>query len=228
MSIVLTILAVLGIVLGSLLALLLLVPVHLRAAGVLSADDLWGQAIGRWGWGAIHLCADTDDGVVFRLFGFRIDWRPSPDDEKKRRKKDERQEKKQNKKQKRRDEGQPGQARAVWRSRRALLRMVGRLLGTLHLRLWVEGVIGLGEPDRTVALDQCLQQIDARTGPGLDLDIWCDFHEPMVDLEAVFTARVWLIETLVGAIGLLLQRETRTAIRALRGKAPARPAQGVV
>lgn len=112
-----------------------------------------------------------------------------------------------------------GSARAAARFRSGarktttLLRMGARLVRTFHLRLWLRGRVGTGDPAATAALAALTRAAGALPGVGLEVEV--DWLEEVLEVEGEGSARVWAPELLAVAGLLLARRENRAAVRAL-------------
>ena len=198
MELALTILAWLGLVLGSLLALLLLVPLDARAEGRIADGELDGRARVRWGGGFLSVRFGPK-GAALHLLGLRVLRLRGGGPEKPR---DE-------------DEGKPGRHRPAgwyWRHRRTLWRAGLRLLRTAHPRGRIHGRVGLGDPADDAALCAVLSGAAGRW-PRLELDVDCDWVEEVVELEGSVRAIVWPLGL---AVVLLVVRFSGDVRRALR------------
>lgn len=109
--------------------------------------------------------------------------------------------------------GDGGGLRAVLDHRRTLLRMLARFARALHLRLRVNGTLGLDDPAHTAALAAALAQLGRV--PGVVLEVELDWLEEAVEGEAEASARVWVPELLAVAAALWMRRANRVAVRAL-------------
>ena len=104
-------------------------------------------------------------------------------------------------------------ARSGARSMGTLLRLAARLARTLHLRLWLRGRVGTGDPGDTAALAGLVRA--ARELPGVDAELEVDWLDEVLEVEGEGSARVWAPELLAVAGLLLARRENRAAVWAL-------------
>ncbi len=193
--------AILGLVL-----VLLLVPFGAYAEG--SAQDLEFEGAFRvwWGFGLVQVRAGAGEAPHLRLAGVRVKTLGDDDDE------DDEPKKKKDKK-KRRKRG-PG-ARWFLEHRGTLLRAVYRLLGSFRLEGRISGSLGTGDPADTAALFGALQMVNARTAL-LRLDVRPRYVDEGWDLEGSVRFGAWPMRTVVAALGLLLRRDVRRAMKAAR------------
>ena len=166
-SILLTLFAALGV----LLAALLVMPLSASVEGAVDAETLQGRLLlrARWAFGLLGLDYAVGRGATLRLFGLPVARVASGGrSARKAASKPKRAKKPKTSKRPRRKRG----ARWAWGHRQILLRAALRLLGTLHIRGRVSGVVGLPEPDDTVWLGLALYRVAARLPAGtLDLDL---------------------------------------------------------
>lgn len=208
-SILLTLLTVVGV----LVAVVLVAPIALRVDGAVDGEALDGRLAvrARWALGVLGLDYALGRGATFRVLGVPVARvGPGGDREAKREKKRRKQARRERRRRRPKKSRGAGWA---WRHRRLLQRALLRLLGTLHLRGHVHGVVGLPEPDETAWLDVALRQLRARTPPGL-IDVDVDYTDAVLDLEGRVSS--WLIPAhpLLVALGLLLSRDGWRAWRA--------------
>lgn len=207
LGVLLTVLGWLLAVLGALVLLLLLVPTQARVRGRVRLEDgaedvLEGAFRVAWGGGLLGLSGSLREGIWLRGLGLRLKrLRPgrgaakdeAPGKEKPRKKK------------------AGGRSGAwAWRHRGALYRAGRLLLGTLHLEGELEGVLGLADPADTARAEGLLRALRAA---GLETDVACDYLDERFDLAGELRLRVWPVETLVVALGLLFRAELRAALR---------------
>lgn len=207
-----TLLAWIGVILSGLLLTLLLVPVHVRAAGEVYELEVDGGLVIGWGFGLLSVRVTRRAGGALYLCGVRVTRfeKKQEDEEKRRRREEKKREKKERRKAKRRERGGSSWGmRRAWAARHAF----GQLLRTLHLRGRVEGVIGLTDPYETALALQVVRAVAAAL-PAFELDVDADWMDEALDLEGEVRARVWPIETLVVGLGLLLRRDTRRILLA--------------
>jgi hypothetical protein len=201
---------------GALLALVVLVPFHARAGGAVHGESAAGAAEVRWGPGLLALRLSSADGLTARLLGIPLPrlWsrrgvRRSPG---RRRGGPERE---RGRREAPRARKRPG-AGAVLRHRGALLRMAVRLARPLRLRVRIAGTVGTGDP-ADVALLAAIARA-ARDLPGVELDLEWDWVDEALELDGELSARIWVAHLLCAAAALLLRRENRAALRAMRGR----------
>jgi hypothetical protein len=210
-AVLLVLLAALGLVL-----LVLGLPLHLRVRGAVHDDGASGAVRVAWAFGLVS-GELTPAGLAVRVAGARVYRARFRDLLRKRSRgaKPERKERRAKPEDDRKETGGRGKVRGAWRHRGALLHVVRRLGGTLHLRLRVRGTVGLDDPADTARLSSVLAAIAAL--PGVDLAVELDWLDETLEGEAVGSARLWLPETAVVAITLLFERRSRAAVRALAG-----------
>jgi hypothetical protein len=202
MSLALTILLWILAIVGIILALVLLVPVHVRAQGQVRGLSASGWARARWGFGFISVRASPESGVALYWLGLRI-WRFKMKGHKK-----PRPEKKKKKKEEKADKGSGW----FWRNRRMLFWIAGRMYRTLHLKGRIAGTLGLGDPADTAWLWMFLWQLEGRV-PGLELSLQCDWQDEELDLDGDVRAWIWPLQVLVVAAFTFLRRDVRRALR---------------
>ena len=193
--------------LAALLLLLIWVPFQVRAAGALTFESVSGEALAQWGWGLVQVRLSSSEpgrGLQLRALGMAVRIRRRRRGASEEAPKDEAEKTRAHARRWPRLE-QPGR----------LFRMAGRALGALHLRLCVDGVVGTGDPAQTAVLLPLLEQLTRL--PGVKLDLEWDWLEERLELEAEGSARIWIAELLWTALTLILVRENRAVLRALRG-----------
>ncbi len=209
MELLVDILLVLLAVVGVLVALVLVAPLHVRAAGEVDAEAFHAsyRLRVRWALGLLGLDIAKGERTTLRLFGLPIARLASDDASPKRRKARKKPRKKTRK-------SRPGPG-LIWlmRHRRDLWNNVLRLIGTLHIRARITGAIGLPEPDDTVWLALALDQLEARL-PESTLDLEVDYSDAVFDLEG--DVSTWVIPLQVLVVGLVLYLFTDLG-RAIRG-----------
>ena len=184
--------------LGTLLALLVLIPIHVRADGGVDDLSLTGQAHIRWAWGVLSVRMTPERGASVHLLGLRI-WtldRGEDDD----------------------DEPRPKKKRArgwvqwLLQHRQTGLRFVKRMIRTLRLQMRLQGELGLGDPTATALLNRLLWQLN-RMSPTVSVRVEPDWLNERVQLDGEVKARIWLAHMGLVLLGGLLHRETRQMIR---------------
>jgi len=218
----LTLLAVIGWILLGLLALLLaliLLPFRLEAVGLVDSEsegpwlpvDARARLQASWAFGFISASWSTFAGGELRLCGIRL-WRqgdesgeeeeePGEDGKKKKKKKKER-------------KGSYGPRWAL-RHRETMLRILGRVLRALRIRLEVAGALGLGDPGDTAVVAAVLRQIHAAL-PGAELDIHVDYLEEVLVLHGRLSGRIWLAYLAGIALWELPRRDVRAMLAGRR------------
>ncbi|MGC4118240.1 MAG: hypothetical protein QM765_27550 [Myxococcales bacterium] len=208
-----SVLAALGLGLLGLLLALVLVPLRAVALGSVHDASPEGAVRVEWAWGLAGFEAGTQ-GKALRLFWLRV-WRfaagsgeaKTDDGTKKPKETKSRGEKK-------KGPGALARLRSGVEHSPALRRMAMRLARALHLRLSVRGVVGTGDPAQTAQLFAVLLAVQEL--PGVELDVRPDWLDEELEVDVRGSARVWLADLLVVAAGLLLDRENRAALRAMR------------
>lgn len=199
MSLLLTILLWILAIVGIILALVLLVPVHVRAQGQVKGLSAFGWARVRWGFGFISIKANPQTGVALYWLGLRV-WRFKMKGHK-----DPKPEKKEEKK--------PEKGFGwFWRNRRMHSWMAGRMYRTLHLKGKISGTVGLGDPADMAWLWMFLWQLEGRV-PGLNLLVECNWQDEELDLNGDIRAWVWPLQVLLVAAFTFLRRDVRRARR---------------
>ena len=208
MELTLHILLWIGIGLGSILGLLLFVPLHLRAEGRIEGLSGSGRVRARWGWFVLIFDLASGSGARLRLFGLtlsRFKGRAQPS-----RASGQKKKKKEKKKEKKKPGGGFGH---FWRKRKTLLRLALRILATLHPRGRLQGVVGLDDPADTAWLDLALWQLRGRWQT-FEVDVSCDFTDEALELDGEFKAWIWPIQVLFVGLLLMLNKRNRRALRA--------------
>lgn len=215
LALTLTILTWIGIVIGVVLLLVLIMPVHAQAAGSIGEEELDAAARVSWGWGLFALRWSAASGGAVYLLGLRA-MRVQGDASKKERKRDRKAEKKRDKaKKKKRKKSKRGLGWLV-EHRQTLLGLAGRLMRALGLRgrLWMR--LGLDDPANTAALVQLLILLD-QVVPGLELWVEPEYLEETLEADGEVEMRVWLLELLGIALArLLFDRQTRALLKPVR------------
>lgn len=194
------------------LGLVLLVPFHLAARGVLSDARVDGRVEVRWALGLLILRAQPADGLTLRLLGIRI-WRRRPPSAADREARKAKRAEKQTRRADRRAAKLPadaGQEQAPWWRRMGggpplrdglhLLRTSWRLL---PLRGQIRGALGLSDPSDTGAVFTVLDPI-ARRARTIELNIEPVWIDSEVDLNGWITLRLWPIEIIAKIIWHLI------------------------
>jgi hypothetical protein len=195
--VVLTILAVLGCIVGGLLLVVLLMPIQAQAEGRFVDGELDGRATLRWGFGAVTVRTERGDAEV-RLFGVRVRRGPAAAAAEKPRPRRER----------RRSRRGLGWA---MRNRGVLFDILRRALRLLHLRARITGTVGLGDPADSAMLFLILGEIE-RGVPGLGLAIDRDYLDEVLDLDGTVRGWLWPVAVVAFGLGLLLRRRTRRVL----------------
>jgi hypothetical protein len=215
MDLLVDILLVLLAVVGVLVALALVAPLHVRASGEVDAESLHAayRFRVRWALGLLGLDVTKGERTTLRLCGLPIARLASDDASPKRRKSRKKPRKKPRK-------SRPGPG-LIWlmRHRQELWNNVLHLIGTLHIRARITGAIGLPEPDDTVWLALALDQLEARL-PDSTLDLEVDYSDAVFDVEGNVSA--WVIPLQVLVVGLVIYLFTDLG-RAVRGQRPPPP-----
>lgn len=174
-----------------LLAALLLVPLHLEAAGQIDEDDTTGQARVRWGWWLVVLRADMRRGVRLQVVGVPV-WRlrrlQVP-------------EKKAKKPRRLRRFSLRG-GLAGLRHRRVVLRLVRTVWRAIPVRGRVVGTIGLRDPAQTAVLFGVLDSVTRRAP---SLDIRPDWLDPAVSLAGSIRIHIWPPRILAALLWMMLR-----------------------
>jgi len=217
MSILLSILWWLFVILGSLLLALLVTPLRARVQGRLSLEGLDGRMGFDWAFGLVSVKARAGHGARLYMLGLPIHplllGKKQASEKKKKGKKQQQTQKIHKTKKSSTSFG------SIWQHRRSLLRALGRLLGTLHIRGQLRGRLGLEDPADTAELWGRLQAAQALSPRGFRLDVEPGFVEEELDLEGALSA--WLVPIHVAgvAIALLFTKPIRQALRGLRAGA---------
>jgi hypothetical protein len=183
-----------------LIALVLLMPLHLDARGVLSDERIHGRARVRWGLWLLMLRAQASDGITLRLLGIRV-WRKQPLTAEKRAERKAKKAEKRAAKQKKRAK-KPKRKRPFWQrfGRGPSLRdglytlKTGWRLLPLHGR--IHGALGLSDPSDTGAVFTALDPV-ARRSRTIELDIEPVWIDAEVDLHGWVQLRLWPIELII-------------------------------
>jgi hypothetical protein len=212
MSILLAILSALLWTALALLALLVLLPFRAGASGEVHDGEPAGVVAVDWGFGLLGFALDTERRVTLRLAWIPLRFRMKAKGQKAR----ARHERKPAREEKGREKaGARQRLRAALAERAAFQRIAARLVRALHLRLRAEGRIGIGDPADTALLFAALRALERL--PGVELALELDWVEEELELELSADARIWIAELLAVAVGLLLERPNRRALRAAMG-----------
>lgn len=217
MSIVVAILVgMLYALLGLLLALALL-PFRARVAGAIHDGLPSGAARLDWGLWLLAVEIDTERRLTLRLAGVPLTFRLRRKGERAERRARRPREKRERKEPKEKEGRRGGleRLRGALAERASFRRMAARLVRALHLRLRAAGRFGIGDPADTATLYALLTAL--RSLPGVELEVELDWVDEVLELELEASARVWIAELLVVAVGLLLGRSSRRALRAALG-----------
>lgn len=218
MEVVFDILAALAMTVGALVVLLLVAPVSLRVSGAVSASEMSGRyAIsGRWALGVLGVDVAKGRRATVRLLGIPV-WRARDGSKERARggrrdgKRDGRREAKRRAKRVRRVRRRNGLV-WWWHQREVLWGSVMRVVGTLHVRGRVEGLVGLAEPDDTIWLALALDALEQRLPEGT-LALEVDYGDAALEVEG--EVRSWLVpvQVLAVALGVYLRPTVRRALR---------------
>jgi hypothetical protein len=189
-----------------LVLVMLALPFHASARGVMHLTGVSGTARIAWAFGLAAVTIRRG-GFVLRLAGLPVLRGRSGRGRRERRREKRDQEPEKGGK------SAPARVRSAFAHRGALVRMALRLVRALHLRLRVRGRVGTGDPADTAAISGLL--LAARSLPGVGVEVETDWLDEVLEGEAEGSARVWVPELTVVAALLLLAREHRAAVRAL-------------
>jgi len=218
MGVLLTILAWLLGILAGLVMMLLLVPIRVYGAGWVSGLSADGECSLGWGWGFISVSADAR-GAVLRVAWLPI-YRPSwqqimarskltPEQ---RAKKEEKKRRKEEKKALKARKKEPKKRRPFsLRGGLVILRFVRRLAGTIRVRGWLAGVVGLDDPADTAALLGAISPLNHRW-QRFSVEITGNWTDEMLDLQGEVRVGLWPIRTALATCVLMLDREVREAL----------------
>lgn len=191
----------------ALFLVLLLVPFGASARGSAQDLELDGEFRIWWGFGLVQARGGAGEAPHVRLAGLRV--KTFGDDAG-----DGADEAKKEKKEKKKRRPGPG-VRWFLEHRRTLLRAALRLLGSFRLEGRVAGTFGAGDPADTAAIFGIIQMITGRTAR-LRLDVTPLYVDEGWDLEGWVRFGVWPLRTVFAALGLLLRRDVRRAMRSAR------------
>lgn len=202
---------------AALVALVVLVPFHLRAEGALRDGSAAAAAEVGWGPGLLGLRLDSASGLTVRLLGLPLPrLRPlRPGRQRPGRRRARREKKERERRRRPARGGGRGRLDRLLRHRGELLRMALRLARPLRLRGKIRGRVGTGDP-ADVALLAALARA-AGGAPGVELDLAWDWLDEVLDLDGELSARLWIVHLLGVALPLLVRRESRAALSAVRG-----------
>ncbi len=201
-----TLLTAMGIFLAGFLLLLLLVPIHLQAVGRLKDEMAYGWLKVSWGWNFLAVQLSSWRKIKISLLGFSFRQRSLPQ-----RAVRETSTKPQQKK-KTRDRIHLA---SVFNHRKAIFRIIGRLLHTLRLRFKIDGTVGFRNPVHFIVARKLLTRFD-HLAPWLSLNIQHPDANEVISLEAKLQIRAWPIHLIAVSIGLLLgDKEVRQALQVM-------------
>ncbi len=189
---------------GLLSAALVLLPLHLRAAGGVEGDEIDGDVEIRWGWGIFTVRQALASGMEFFVFSFRIYRRPG----RKERWKPRRRKEKKN--------AGPDPILLV-SHRKTISNILHRIRKTIGLRARLHGVFGFDGPEYTALSALFLDQIGNHL-PGVELDLRPDYLDSTMNLKASVYASIWPVVLLAIMAGLLFKQDTRRLLSDLRSK----------
>ena len=194
MGILLTILLWLLILLGGLLLVLLLVPIEVRAEGEIDGLDATGSIDIRWGWVLLGLRIARGQGAALYLLGLRV-YRMSLEGEKEKKKKDKKEKK----------SGKKRGARWAWRNRHLFL----RILRAFHLRGWLWGTIGTGDPADTAMIVQSIfRPIEGRFSR-FHVCVEPDYLDDVLELGGAIRTIIWPLEFVAVLLVTLVRGRSR-------------------
>jgi len=189
---------------AGLLALVLFLPLSVRASGAAGEDELWGVAELRWGHSVAMARVGSEARGRFYLFGVPLFRLPSllQSGEKKREKK------KRKKRRRRRPVRQ-----LLGDDRRLMVRMAARGLRALHVRCYLGGTVGLGDPMKTALLLAAVRHVGTVVVDRVELDVRDDYLEEKTQLHG--RLRAWIIPAEAALILLfwLIRADTRQLLR---------------
>ena len=197
-----TILSWVALILLALVALLLLVPIHVRGEVQLSSELLWGRFELLWAWGLLKVRATSGGGATLHVLGLRLSRLKGEGKQKKKQKKS-------------RESGVTLRPQAFWVHRGPLFSALRRFLGALRLQGSLQGEVGLECPHHTVMLAMAINRVSAQL-PAMGIDLEPNFVDPVVDITGRGQGCLWLVHLLALAVKLYLEQETRRAWQALR------------
>jgi hypothetical protein len=212
-------------ILGGLLLLFLLLPVHVSADGEANVVLIDGEAEARWAWGLLSLRLTPERGAWVHLLGRPVrrlrrragSYTDEDGDENGDEDGDEDGDAEAPEQAEEADEpqGSGGRRGLGWalHHRRALLRVVKRLYRAMGVRARLEGALGLDDPTETAVLWGMLMQVQAWL-PGLELAVRPDFMDEQLDLRGTLRGRIWLAHLLLIMAAQLLRADTRQMLRA--------------
>lgn len=201
MGILLTMLIWLLIALAGLLLVLLVVPIQLRAEGEIDGLDATGELAVRWGWGFLGFRMARGEGAALYFLGLRVYQVDMGDKDKE--------------KEKREKEKKPGEKRGAswgWRNRRFIFRLVRGL----HLRGWLRGTIGTGDPaDTALFVQQLFQPLENRFSR-FDIRVAPDYLDEVLELHGAIRVLIWPVEFVGVLLATLIRGDSRRALLARR------------
>jgi hypothetical protein len=201
--------AVLTAILWVTLALLVLVvgvPFRAAARGSIHEASLAAAAELSWGWGAVCLRIGRREWAL-SFFGLRA-WRFEARGRGRSEEAEDREEEARG-----RSQGRTRKLRSALEHRSALMDAAARLAAVLRLRVLVRGTVGTGDPADTALLSSAARLLGQL--PGVELQLQWDWMEEELEIDLEGRARIWIGHLLLAAIGLLMARENRAALRAV-------------
>lgn len=197
MSVLLTILVWVLLLLGGLLLVILLVPIHLSANGELADWNPDGQASIRWGWGFLAVSVAPKQGATLRFIGLRIY-----------RFKLEKTEKKEKKEKPDKPTKKRKGIRWGWRNRRFFLRLVS----AFHLRGGIWGTFGAGDPaDTAHVTQQILRPLENRLSR-FELCIEPNYLDEVLDVRGQLSSSIWPMEFVGVFLAAVVRGESRRVL----------------
>lgn len=209
MAVVASVLVWLLIIVGTLLLLVVLMPLGLRASGAVGMDAPWGvtgELNVRWAWGLLGVRVARGEGAQLLLLGFGVARvRGAASEEKREKKKEKKRARKERKKGRRRKRG----VRWALGNRR----LFARLLRGLHLRGALRGTIGLGDPADTADVALLVRPV-VEWLPWVEARLDWDYVDEVLDLEGTIQARIWPAELVAVFVTALVRGRSRRALLA--------------
>jgi len=187
--------------LGALVLLLLVIPIHVRAVGVVDDLHVAGRVRIRWAWGLISVHLRPKEGATLRVVGLKV-WtfrgggpKDEPEDEPKKNR-------------------AQGWLQWLRRHHQTILPLVKRLVRTLRLKIRLRGEVGLGDPAGTALVNRLVHEV-SRAVPSVGLAVEPAWLEERIQLDGALQARIWLAHMGLVLVAGLAHRETRQMIRAV-------------